>query len=594
MAGTRLPALRVHLLGGPRATVRGRSVTIPKKAKPLLAYELLHPARPRDDVAEAIDPGRWGSAPEEARADLYRAANELRAALGGEWVPPYSSQILADRPWVDTDHLAAMPDEQAVVYCEEHGDLLKDLAASGLGWVAEARAEHHEKLMHRLRRLIGAYRREGRSADIEALLVTASKRLPEDQFERVAAAARGEPLVSPTAPAAGWPHYTGCLMAEVQQARIRLEAAEKQDQPPPADATWVTDILEGVLSELQQAACDGRFYEGDIVGAVAGLLGRAEGHEIAGASGCRLQLALVRDAYGGYREALADLAPLLNAPTPSLEVIYLAGIINMNFGRLDVAKQHLDSAVDLDADPLKRLRAREVRDLWLPAYRGEHQKVLDAGTQLLKDSDCLELPSSARSGIVWRMGIAWSALGDKQRAYRLITQADHAAGDPRNPHRPRVIAQVAREAGDRATYEREWQHFHEILESSTGLGLWAHYRLAEAHRRTENDPYSSKPKLDLSCALADANEALNEWRRTGYLDGYCKALLQRGAIHGKHDSKAAATDYGTAQLLAGRTQLAVRHQANRLWSSAGSERDRAGLERVAEEQAEAVSNSFFD
>jgi hypothetical protein len=185
--------------------------------------------------------------------------------------------------------------------------------------------------------------------------------------------------------------------------------------------------------------------------------------------------------------------------------------------------------------------------------------------------------------------------GFRSRPASCSQQDDHAAGDPRNPHRPRVIAQVAREAGDPATYEREWQRFHEILESSTGRGLWAHYRLAEAHRRTENDPYSSKPKLDLSCALADATDALNEWRRTGYLDGYCKALLQRGAIHGKlGNTTAAATDYGAVRFLAEHTQLAVRHQANSLWRSVGSERDRVRLKPVAWEQAAGVSSSFFD
>lgn len=591
MASAELPDLRVYLLGGLRVTLAGRKVDppLPGRAQLLLAYELLHDNASRAAVGNAI--AVTANAQESPKGHLDKAARELRRALGEGWVPRHWPQILAARPWVDLDALAAMEDEPAIAYCQKHGELLEGFP--DLEWVRVCRAEHYGRLMSRLVPLIRAYRQAERPADATRLLKAAYILLPNDHFELVAAAARSEPVVSSTLVSV-WPHGAEPFHEGLRRATARLDEAEARNDPSLIAPSEVTGTLELVLEKLRRAAWNGRFYPSYLVDAAANLLVRAEVHGVDGVTAYRLPLALVRDAYGGYRTALNELAPLLESP--SQEVSYWAGVINMNFGRLDVAEEHLDAALADATDPLTRLRAREVRDLWLPSYRGKHRAVIAAAHQLLKDPDARELPVSARSGIVWRLGIAGSHLGEQRRAYQTLQLADRIAADPPNPHRPRVIAQVAREAGEHATYEREWHRFYEILNSSIGLGLWPHYRLAEARRRSEKDPYSSNPNRDLSFALADANEALGQWRQAGYLHGYCEALIQRGIIQHKLQPKSpiGATDAETALRLAGHTQLDVGFQSNTDWLTALKDRQQELVRRAAQEQANEVWSSFFD
>jgi tetratricopeptide (TPR) repeat protein len=593
MARVELPDLRVHLLGGPRATIGDQDeVPLSRRAKLLLVYELLHRNPSRTAVADAIS--LTAAARRSPLEHLYKATNDLRNALGDEWVPRWSSQmILAARPWVDIDELATMDDEQAVIYCKAHDELLPGFPE--LRWVAEARANHHTRLMQRLCRLTATYQRTGRSSDAGETLGIAWALLPDHQFEMVVAASDNEPSSSAINVVPRWPRNVERIMNELSRVDALLDSAEETDQPSPTYSSDVVDTLEFTLSELERVTWSGRFYPIELVDAVATLITRAEGYEVEGATGCRLKLALVRCAYGGYRTGLAEIAPLL-AATPSPEVAYRAGAINMNLGRLDVAKRLFDSALTGATDPEMRLRARNMRDLWLPYYRGEHQAVIDSGRQLVLDPGFRALPAPVRADIVWRIGVAHADLGDKSRAHSTLQLAHSLDADSPNPHRPRVLAQAARDTGDHSSYEHEWNRFHDILRASSGRGLWPHYNLAEARRRTDTD--SPNPKRALSYALVDANLALKDWQQTGYLHGYCKALIQRGrANHKLGHLEAAATDYMTAHRLTHQTQLEVRQQAYKQMVEALyelSQRDQQRVQDKAQQQIVQVWSSFLD
>ena len=138
-------AVRVRLLGGLVAEVRGKAVPLPAhpQGPALLAWLALHPGEhPRGPLAALLWPGLE---PSNARRGLREAVWSVRRSLG-----PLEGAVLDGRDTVglrcDTDlaaferALAAGEPARALALCR--GELLAGAGLDAHDWVLTARAEH--------------------------------------------------------------------------------------------------------------------------------------------------------------------------------------------------------------------------------------------------------------------------------------------------------------------------------------------------------------------------------------------------------------------------------------------------------------------